>query len=226
MEDAVNGLIDYMVANWGSTLATLAAVGGLSSAFVDILKTYIRPHFHEARLKKFFEPGIPSSLCMATFGRTSFPKSFYLLKRADMVSILHNGSNTVLDFPTEFKGALEPIIGTVDTSIVGLIKELEGLPANKIDTQKHFDLRTKLKRLVENRLDTFNKMTEIRWAAGIYIATLIVSFLVIACATLFAILADISLGKIELILFYWIFGALLAPVAHDLSSALISASKR
>lgn len=226
MDNVVNKFVEDLVTNWGATLATLAAVGGLSSAIVDAVKTAFRRRFHKHRIEKFFMSLPPASLARATFGESSFPPQFYSLKREDMISILSGGLNTALDFPGHYVGAIKPALGSIDSSMEKLVTDLEALPDDDLNSQTHFDLRTKLKRMIDNRLETFNKMTEIRWVSYIYFATLLVSFLIIVSATLFANFNNTPLGSTEHIIFYWLFGALLAPVAHDLSTALIAASKR
>lgn len=226
MNNAINELIGSLVTNWGTTLATLAAVGGLSSALVDALKAYFRPAFHRTRIRKFFNGDLPPALAHAAFGRSTFPPEFFLLRRSELISVVQDGLHTAMDFPGDYAGAIQPLLGSVDTETYELITKLEKLSGKDLNSEVHYDLRSKLKRLIDNRLTTFSKLVEVHWVGSIYAATLFVSFLIIVSATLFAIFSDRSLGSIGAIAFYWIFGAFLAPVAHDLSNALISAAKR
>lgn len=226
MQNAILTYLDQLVQNWATTLLALAAVGTISSALVELVKPIIRPWFHKRRLADFMGGPPPEALARATFGERSFSHEFYLLKREDMIAVLHSGLNTALDFPKPYKGSIRPMLGRLEPEIHEILEKYEKVTGEGAPTQSQMDMQTKLSRLIESRLSTFHKSTDVAWKGIIYGLTIFFSFVIILIATSVAIGAGEDLGNEVDLLVYWILGSLFAPVAHDLSSRIAGISKK
>jgi len=220
MQNAVLDYLQDLVDNWATTLLALAAVGTLSSAFVELIKPIIRPWFHKKRLEDFLGGPVPEALARATFGQRSFSREFYLLKRQDMIGVLKSGLHTALDFPKAYKGSIRPVLGRLEPEIHEMLEKYEKISGEGTPTQSQMDMQTKIGRLIDSRISTFHKSTDVAWKGIIYGFTILFSFLILAFATSVAISAGERLGNEEALIAYWILGSLFAPVAHDLSSRI------
>lgn len=238
---SINSLIGSL-SGVSTFLLLLASISILTTAIVDVFKPWIRPIIVKKHFIQWFNPTLGTTklyLSLLSQDKTaetepnmtllnsllskavgSNIQSFYRLKLDVLFTQLDIAVNSLLDYPDANTQDLLVILSGYKEGVSN-VKHKEDIemicngPEEK-DPQNYLKALTRLNRQIEGNLSIFRNNLELRWARNLHILSFFLSLLMMIAS--YSVYKG-SIGFLPFLIIS-IIGAFLAPVAHNLASAI------